>query len=503
MAQYEEKVILKRKIALLFGMIGGLFIIQNSSAQILFSDNFNRPNGPPGTEWVIKEDTWVIENNCLKGTSPSVLEAEIFANSAGWDNYKIEFQYKEQDCGVFFRYTGTNFYLLDMQTVLHLRRIEGGSVAWDKYSSPPRYEWNDVSIEVNNLNIIIFHNGTKVFDFTDTGSSVLNGKIGFRIIHGGLTSHFDNVVVTGIASTQYTLTMQVNPSGGGTTTPAVGTHTYDENTVVNISATPASGYSFVNWTGAVADANSQSTTVTMDANKTVTANFVGIPDIAVSPTIKDYGNVIVETGVSQTFTVTNEGTTDLSVTSTTIVGSSDFSITSGGGSFMLAPSAIQNIDVLFSPSSFGEKNATLRFESNDPDENPFDVSLTGRGVSHQTLPPILIHCFPPDSALAIPRNTSIQLRIIPQENGYEVDDTSIEFSVNDTAVVTGGAPLPNRFVTITKNDTGYTMHYEPSYLFGRGQHGHGERPVSGSCLPPKPFGQHLCFHHRIFDHPYH
>src|SRR5665648_675634 len=76
------------------------------------------------------------------------------------------------------------------------------------------------------------------------------------------------------AATYYTLTMAVNPSGGGTTSPAVGAHPgYAENQVVNINATPASGYHFVNWTGDVANLNSASTTVTMNANKTVTANF--------------------------------------------------------------------------------------------------------------------------------------------------------------------------------------------------------------------------------------
>jgi LruC domain-containing protein/uncharacterized repeat protein (TIGR02543 family) len=74
----------------------------------------------------------------------------------------------------------------------------------------------------------------------------------------------------------YELIMQVSPEGGGTTTPSVGgsPHTYDEGTVVNISATAAEGYDFVNWTGDVADSNLSSTTVTMDADKTVTANFV-------------------------------------------------------------------------------------------------------------------------------------------------------------------------------------------------------------------------------------
>jgi len=70
------------------------------------------------------------------------------------------------------------------------------------------------------------------------------------------------------------LTMKVSPTGGGSTTPpAVGTYAYVEWTVVNISATPATCYDFVNWSGDVADPNSASTTVTMDADKTVTANF--------------------------------------------------------------------------------------------------------------------------------------------------------------------------------------------------------------------------------------
>jgi uncharacterized repeat protein (TIGR02543 family) len=71
----------------------------------------------------------------------------------------------------------------------------------------------------------------------------------------------------------FELTMAVDPSGGGTTSPAVGTHTYNENTVVNISASPASGYAFDHWTGDVADINSATTTVILDDNKTVTANF--------------------------------------------------------------------------------------------------------------------------------------------------------------------------------------------------------------------------------------
>jgi hypothetical protein len=72
----------------------------------------------------------------------------------------------------------------------------------------------------------------------------------------------------------YTLTMAVNPAGGGTTDPP-----YDEGTEVQVTALPADGWQFVNWTGDVADVNSASTTVLMDGPKAATANFELIPPV--------------------------------------------------------------------------------------------------------------------------------------------------------------------------------------------------------------------------------
>ena len=70
---------------------------------------------------------------------------------------------------------------------------------------------------------------------------------------------------------QYTLTMAVSPAGGGTTNPAVGPHTYDQNTVVPISATANAGYRFGSWSG---DPDCSDASVTMNADKTCTANFI-------------------------------------------------------------------------------------------------------------------------------------------------------------------------------------------------------------------------------------
>ena len=77
--------------------------------------------------------------------------------------------------------------------------------------------------------------------------------------------------------TGHTLTMAVDPAGGGTTDPSIGAHTYPEDTTVNITAYANAGYEFDYWTGDVANPNSASTTVLMDGDKTVTAHFSSVP----------------------------------------------------------------------------------------------------------------------------------------------------------------------------------------------------------------------------------
>ncbi|MGE4413339.1 MAG: LruC domain-containing protein, partial [Candidatus Caldatribacteriota bacterium] len=87
----------------------------------------------------------------------------------------------------------------------------------------------------------------------------------------------DEEFCVSVQPAQYTLTMLVSPEGSGTTNPTVegSPHSYSAGTVVNISATAATGYQFVGWTGdEVASSGSLSTTVTMDSNKIITANFV-------------------------------------------------------------------------------------------------------------------------------------------------------------------------------------------------------------------------------------
>ena len=68
----------------------------------------------------------------------------------------------------------------------------------------------------------------------------------------------------------YTLTTSANPSEGGTVSPS--TQQYDEGKTATITATASSEYLFQSWSGATGSTNS--TTVVMNSDKSVTANFV-------------------------------------------------------------------------------------------------------------------------------------------------------------------------------------------------------------------------------------
>ena len=66
------------------------------------------------------------------------------------------------------------------------------------------------------------------------------------------------------------LIVMVDPPEGGSVSPPGGT--FETGTQVTLTATPASGYTFNNWEGA-ASSSSPTITLTVNANKTITAYF--------------------------------------------------------------------------------------------------------------------------------------------------------------------------------------------------------------------------------------
>lgn len=169
-----------------------------------------------------------------------------------------------------------------------------------------------------------------------------------------------------------------------------------------------------------------------------------LPDIAAMPTSKDFGNVGLFSTVSQVFAVKNEGTVDLNVTSTSLAGLNpgEFSINSGGGSFTLAAGATQNIEIGFNPTSTGAKSASLDIDSNDPNENPLIISLSGTGVINE--PDIAVTPIPYDYGDQ-PINFTASFTFTVTNNGFQdLSVSAVGLAGVDTAdfsIVSGGAPF--------------------------------------------------------------
>jgi hypothetical protein len=83
-------------------------------------------------------------------------------------------------------------------------------------------------------------------------------------------------VMAGCAPAQDSLTIS-STEGGEVIVPGDGTFAYDTGTVVDLVAEAEEGYYFVNWSGdvgTVASVFAATTTVTMNADYSITANFV-------------------------------------------------------------------------------------------------------------------------------------------------------------------------------------------------------------------------------------
>jgi hypothetical protein len=113
------------------------------------------------------------------------------------------------------------------------------------------------------------------------------------------------------------------------------------------------------------------------------------PDVFISPTSCDFGNINVGSSSAQTFIISNTGTADLliGIISITSTNASEFIIQNDNcsGQTIAPPPGTCTVYIIFSPTSTGAKSAILSITSNDPDENPLNVNLNGAGVD--TTPP--------------------------------------------------------------------------------------------------------------------
>jgi hypothetical protein len=96
----------------------------------------------------------------------------------------------------------------------------------------------------------------------------------------------DDYAITAEFVKRYDLSIN-STEGGSVTTPGEGVFTYDEGTVVDLVAEAEEGYRFVEWTGDVStidDVYAAETTITMNDDYAITAEFVKRYDLSINST---------------------------------------------------------------------------------------------------------------------------------------------------------------------------------------------------------------------------
>ena len=163
------------------------------------------------------------------------------------------------------------------------------------------------------------------------------------------------------------------------------------------------------------------------------------PDITVTPTTVNFGNVVLGDTVFSEIIITNFGTADLEVSAITLTGndSSNFSI-SPNTPIILTRFESDTVTIGFTPVSDGLKSAQLNIFSNDPDENPVTVSLSGVGIS----PNIAISPTAVDFGEVVLGQSALQTILIENTGSapLEIFETSLSGADSaEFAILNGGA----------------------------------------------------------------
>lgn len=111
--------------------------------------------------------------------------------------------------------------------------------------------------------------------------------------------------------------------------------------------------------------------------RTTTGGETGVPQFSVSPTVVDFGDVVTSTSGQDSVTVTNTGSSTLTISSVTS-DNGEFSVTPTGAS--ITPSASQRFYITFSPANSGAESGNIVF-AHDATTSPDTVGVSGTGVA--------------------------------------------------------------------------------------------------------------------------
>lgn len=105
-----------------------------------------------------------------------------------------------------------------------------------------------------------------------------------------------------------------------------------------------------------------------------------LSDLVDGNAMSSFGHIAIGESSERTFTISNSGFANLTGIGITIDGShaADFSIITAPASSLASP-ASTSLTVRFAPSAAGTRSAAMHLTSNDANESPFDIQLSGSG----------------------------------------------------------------------------------------------------------------------------
>jgi len=263
------------------------------------------------------------------------------------------------------------------------------------------------------------------FDIILQGTGVvpdiaLEEPAGVDFLVGGSSRSFGNVSVGGSSAP---LTFTARNAGTGTldllsltkggifpndyevTTPAITTLASGASTTFSVTFKPTAGGSRpASFTLRSSDVDEEY--LSLDLNGTGTAPEITVQqpegtDLVDGGSPLSFGARAVGASSSLTFTVSNPGQELLTGLAITKDGdhAAEFVITQNLPVTQLAPGTSATFTVQFTPGALGQRQAALHIASNDADESPFDIPLSGEGVT----PDIRVEA-PPGTAVASDRS---------------------------------------------------------------------------------------------------
>jgi hypothetical protein len=233
---------------------------------------------------------------------------------------------------------------------------------------------------------------------------------------GGANLTISNVTIDGVDSTMFTVTNFIaTVSPGGSTNFTVNfapTNTGVQISTLHIASNdPTNGLFNIVLTG-------------MGTNAAVPVIGVQQPlgtNLTNSVSTKNFGLAAVGTGTSLTFTITNIGTANLTVSNITIGGANLTSFTVTNLTATVSPGGSTNFTMRFAPVSTGAKTATLHIANNDTNNNPFNIAVTGMGI---------------DSAIVVSTNISV----VPEPSPLSLNPQTGLFT--NSVLLTNNSPNP-------------------------------------------------------------